>query len=283
MSRLNSTLRAALSAAVLCLTLAFAPTASAATTCRADLTGSERAELAALSNVSAGVTLRGARTSVNRIAQILVPKRDYRGLFPLFYRAILDDAIPALERGDFSDDAWSERISIDFVRRYLDNFNRHITGRTPTGPWKNFYNRTAKCSLSPGRVVMSALSAHLVVDFPESVLTAGSSSANKGDFFAIGDQLVGTTPRIVADIKSAYGYDLAPFFKLWFASDIFDPALGGPGQTTYYFFQGVRALAWANGLALKPYWSRPVVRASMLTEWAGMEGALDALALAGKL
>lgn len=172
---------------------------------------------------------------------------------------------------------------MDFVSRFLANFNRHITGKSPTVPWQNFYARAANCKQSPGRVAMAAITAHMVVDFPESVLASGSTIANKGDFFTVGDQLVLTTPKIVADIKEAYGYDLGPFFGLWFASDIFDPILGGPGKTTYYFFQGVRALAWVNGLALKNRMFQPITRAKILGEWVATEAALDAFAATGKL
>lgn len=282
-ARIRVTLLAA--CAVLLLGLLTSSTAVAAGKCTASLTSAEKTRLAKLSDVSRGVDLYSARSRVNSISEILVSKRDYRGLFAIFYRDILADAIPSIERGDYANRVWTTKISVDFVTRYLDNFNRHITGRTPTGPWKNFYSRAAACKQSAGRIVMSALTAHLVVDFPESVLVAGSTNANKADFFKVGDQLVLTTPRIVADIKNAYGYDLAPFFRLWFASDLADPILGGPGRTTYYFFQGIRGLAWVNGLALRstPALLRPITRTKILAEWAGFETALDALAATGKL
>lgn len=277
--------RVALLAVLICAGLALlAPAgASAASNCRATLTSSEKNALLAASDTSKVKTLRQAQVSVNRIADTLVPKKDMRGTFAIFYRNILADAIPSIERGDYQNRAWTEKISIDFVTRYLDNFNRDLRGSGATVPWQNFYKRAASCKDSAGRIVMAALTAHLVVDFPESVNVAGSTNANKADFFRVGDQLVLTTPKIVAEIKAYYGYDLAPFFALWFASDLFDPILGGPGRTTYYFFQGIRAVAWVNGLALKSVLFRPLNRAKIHTEWAAMEVALDAIALTGKL
>ena len=216
-------------ATIFCVALVFAPSAGATSSCRAALTSSERAELASLTKTSANFNLYKARTNVTRIAQILVPKGDYRGTFAIFYRDILGDAIPAIERGEFADNAWTTKISTDVVKRYFDNLNAHVTGLRPTVPWQNFYNRSADCGQTPGRVVMAALTAHLVVDFPESVLVSGATPRNKGDFFKVGDLLVATTPKITADIRDAYGYDLDPFFKLWFASDLAYPVLGGVG------------------------------------------------------
>lgn len=278
---------ATLVAAMFVCLMLVAPGASASYTttgsCKASLTAAEVNKLAALSDTSRITNLATAQTNVNQIAAILVPKHDYRGLFAIFYRNILADAIPSIQRGDYTDPVWATKISLDFVSRYLSNFNKHIRGLAPTQSWQNYYTRAANCSQTPGRVVMAAITAHMVVDFPESVYASGSTEANKADFFRVGDLLVQSTPKITADILANYGQDLGPFFRIWFASDILDPILGGSGQTTYYFFQSVRAMAWVNGLALRNSWTRPIVRFKIKAEWAASELALDAVSATGLL
>lgn len=238
--------------------------------------------LIALSDPAQLKDLYDARTKVTEIANIFAQYADYRGLFAIYYRDTLNSAIPALEDAHYQDMRWAWAASFDFVDRYLTNLHGHLTGGTVAPWWQHHYAMTADCSKSAGRVLTSALNAHLIEDFPRALAKVGTTPANTGDFFAVGDDLIPTTPTIVADIKAVYGYDMSRFFQLYFVGDVADPVFGD-GTTSYVFSQAGRAQSFSFGLMLGPNPNSPAVLAAMDASFFATEAAMDELAAAGEL
>lgn len=241
-----------------------------------NLPAAERSELIALSDPARLTGLRDAEVKVQRIAQILSARRDRRGIFPVFYARILGSAVPELESGTFEYDDWANAVSLSFYRRYAENLHAHLTGRSVTPSWAHFYKLAADCRVSPGRVAMAALDAHLVIDFPQSVAETKTQVKHTADYFAIGDLLRGETIGVADDLQRIYGTNLAPFFQLYFFGDKLD-AITGEGVTTTLLFQGIRGVALVNGLALQKPLQRLTTLLGMNGLWLLAEGVSDAL------
>lgn len=262
--------------------LADAAPAASNESCRHEFSEAEMQRLIALSDPAQLRDLYDARIKVTEIANIFAQYADYRGLFAIYYRDTLNSAIPALEDAHYQDMRWAWAASFDFVDRYLTNLHGHLTGGTVAPWWQHHYAMTADCSKSAGRVLTSALNAHLIEDFPRALAKVGTTPANTGDFFAVGDDLIPTTPTIVADIKAVYGYDMSRFFQLYFVGDVADPVFGD-GTTSYVFSQAGRAQSFSFGLMLGPNPNSPAVLAAMDASFFATEAAMDELAAAGEL
>ncbi|GAB2550182.1 DUF5995 family protein [Nocardia heshunensis] len=232
-----------------------APSGSAAVTTPAEssaaraLTPAENAELVALSDPATMADLHDGQRRMERIAEIFAESHDRRGIFAIFYRNILRDANPVLDRGDFDDPAWARAVSAEFFRIYLVNLHGHLTGGTVTPEWARYYALAVDPGRSAGRVAAAALDAHLHIDFPEAIAATGTRVGHTRDFFAIGDSLIATTNNITADLNAVYGAKLADFFHAYFVGPALDSVLG-ENATSYVMFQSVRGVSFANGLAL---------------------------------
>lgn len=260
---------------------AAAPSAASAE-CRHAFSDAEKRRLIALSDPEDLTDLYDAHRKVTEIAEVFTSHRDYRGLFAIYYRDTLDSAIPALEDAHYQDMKWAWAASFDFVDRYLTNLHGHLSGGPVAPWWQHHYRMTADCSKSPGRVLTSALNAHLIHDFPRALAKVGTQPRHTADFFAVGDDLIPTTPTIVADIEAVYGYDMSGFFGLYFVGDGLDSVFGD-GTTSYVFSQAGRAQSFAYGLALGVAPNSPVVLAQINASFWATEAAMDGLAATGAL
>lgn len=203
---------------------------------------------------------------------------DYRGTFPLAFDEILQLVGPSIESGIYADPVWAEDLAVEVVRLYVAALHEQVTGGTPAPHWASALALTAQCDRSPGRVLMGAIFAHLIVDFPHALVTIGSTPEHTGDFYTFGGALVDAAPAIVRDFESTYGTDLGPLFTGWFVGDL----IGGT-QTTTLLFQSTRTAAWVNSFALQ----NPVTHDATLAEMDLLLGAanlvLDGLEIADQI
>lgn len=246
--------------------------------CRVDFGAEQQQRLVTLTDTSTLAGIEDARARVGELVQRLTAAGDYRGTFAVVYQEILDKTIPALSDGTFTDPAWARALSVDFVATYLDNFHKHLTGGQPTAYWQAYYDLTAQCDRSPGRIVSEGIATHLVVDFPKSLVAVGTKHSNLHDYVVYGDSLVDAAPSIVERMRSVYGVDLAPFFQLWLVGDVF-----GQTETTTALFQSVRAVAWANSFGLKSPVTRGLTNVSIDGTWHAAGLVLDGLEAAHKI
>ncbi|TIC81526.1 hypothetical protein E8D34_17750 [Nocardioides sp. GY 10113] len=218
---------------------------------------------------------RGARVMAE-VAPTLVRANDRRGIFAVFYGNILGEAAPALADGSSYDDpAWSRKVSITFFRPYLAALHASLANQRVPKNWRTYYRLAADCSVSPGRVAMAGLDAHLILDFPVAIARSGARPAHFGDYYAIGELLQDATVDIGEDLKRTYGADLTEFFHLWALGDSLD-SVAGDGATTTLLFQGIRTVAFSYGLGLRSDHGR-LTRAAMRATYYAAESVSDAL------
>ncbi|WP_127783953.1 DUF5995 family protein [Rhodococcus sp. X156] len=246
--------------------------------CRVDFAAEQQQRLVTLTDTSTLTGIEDARARVGELVQRLTDAGDYRGTFAVVYQEILDKTIPALDDGTFADPAWARALSVHFVATYLDNFHRHLTGGQPTPYWQAYYDLTAQCDRSPGRIVSEGIATHLVVDFPQSLVAVDTKHSHLRDYVVYGESLVAAAPSIVERMRAVYGVDLEPFFQLWLVGDVF-----GQTQTTTALFQSVRAVAWANSIGLKSPLTRALTTAKIDGTWRAAGVVLDGLEAAHKI
>ncbi|MFX0574612.1 hypothetical protein [Nocardia nepalensis] len=125
-------------------------TASAApidTACGTPLTPAETATIAKLSDTTTltGWSLRQLEQAIDnhqRITEILVRHRDWRGLFALGLDAVEHAAVLPLQRepASFADPELAHRLSLDLLSRLLRNLHAEFTG-VPTEPhWAHYFD-----------------------------------------------------------------------------------------------------------------------------------------------
>lgn len=265
--------------------LLFAMSAHAANSCRYPFVGVELSELLRLSNTSNLGDVDDAQVRIAQIEKILRDRQDQRAIFPVIYEKLITAALPNFSQNVFADQVWARRLLVELVRRYLNNLNAHLSGRDDllTLSWRQYYQLTANCDRSVGRKATSGMLAHLMIDFPESIYAIGSRPQNYDDFNKYGALLIKAVPQVESDMRLTYGYDIAPFYHLYFIGDWMDTP-NDPYKSTALMFQTVRINAWKDGMALRsifiPKW---ITRASMQSAWKGSGEVLDVMEKVGKL
>jgi Family of unknown function (DUF5995) len=254
-------------------------------TCGTTYDAVERAQLLRLSDTAELADLGDALRRVEGVAAMQLARRDRDGIFSVIYRDILRDAVISLDRdrASYTNVPWTTAVSVDFIRRYLNIVHARVAGAPLPAPWARYYRRADDCRYTVGRVAMAGFTTHVFIDFPEAIWSTGAKDADAHDFFFIGDILIDTVPAIVDDLKAYYGYDISGFFRMYWASDLLDPVLGGRGRTSWALFQTARANAWVTGLAMRDPRIRAAVRWGVRSEWLAIDAALDAFQANGAL
>ncbi len=241
-------------------------------------TAAQQRELVRLSDPRTLTGLADGRERMEQITDLLVARNDRRGIFAVFYRNILREAVPALADSSAYDDAvWVNRVSEEFFVRYLAALHASVSGSTIPSPWRTYYRQAADCKVRPGRVAMAGLDAHLILDFPASIAAAKTTKANFDDYYSIGELLQAVTQEIGTELQTTYGADLTEFFHLWAFGDKLD-AVAGRGVTTTLLFQGIRTVAFAYGLGLRDPWKVLPTSIAMHGTYGAAETASDLLA-----
>ena len=259
------------------------PALSQADSCRHTFSADEYQALLFHSTPDNVQTFSDALPHIREIEELFTRYGDHRGVFAIFYRNILETAVPEIEQGNFKFNGWSEEVSRQFVLRYMDNLHRHLLGQPVTESWHNFYLISGDCSRSVGRAAAAALTAHLTLDFPEAINDANSYFFHFNDFYAIGQLLTDVTLSLVDDIENVYGVDLTDFFNLYFFGEAIDQQYGD-GVSSEILFQSVRITSWSHGLSLRARWiDNGKTRQAMRNLWLFEEHNLDILESLNKL
>lgn len=214
--------------------------------------------------------LQDARDSVTEIAGLWGDAGDPRGAFAVVYKEILDTTVPSIERGDYEDSGWAERLAFDFVDRYLDGVHAHATGTRVPAEWDRYYRSATDCEHSGGRVATSGMSAHLLLDLPAALAAVETPAERWDDFNRYGEVLGTATPDIIREVEADYGTDLTELFSVSIVGDAI-----GEERAAGIFFQTVRAVAWTSSRALMNPATRPAGTAAMWAEWSASEVVLD--------
>ena len=236
------------------------------------------ADLAALTDPAGIETFDHARARVTGLREALTRSADYRGTFALAFDEILALTEPTLNSGIYDDPEWAEALALEVARLYLANLHEYVTGGTPAAHWAAAFAETGRCDRSPGRVLLGAIVAHLVIDMPEALVTIGSTPGHTRDFYTFGDALVAAAPVIADEFESTYGTDLRPFFTGWIAGDLL-----GETATTTFLFQSARTAAWINHFGLANPATHDLTRLEMSVVLDAANGVLDGLEAVGTI
>ncbi|UYP20311.1 DUF5995 family protein [Rhodococcus sp. Z13] len=215
-------------------------------------------DIAALTDPQGIDTFDDARARIAELRQLLTRSDDYRGTFVLAFDEILELTGPTLDSGIYDDPEWASALAVEVVRLYLSSWHEYVTGGTPAPHWANALALAEQCDRSPGRILLGSIVAHLVIDFPEALVTIGSTPQHTRDFYTFGEALVDAAPAIASEFDATYGVDLGPFFTGWFAGNLF-----GKTETTTFMFQSARTAAWVNNFGLQNPATAGVTRIEM--------------------
>ncbi|MEV6323740.1 DUF5995 family protein [Nocardia sp. NPDC051787] len=280
----------------LCTGVLGSATASAApidTACGTPLTPAETAAVATLSDTTTltGPPLRQLEQAIGnhqRITEILVRHRDWRGLFALGLDAVEHAAVLPLQRdpASFADPQWAHRISLELLSRFLRNVHAEFTGAPAEPHWAHYFGLARRCELSPARIAMAGYNAHLTVDLSYSVAAVGSTSANAGDYFRIVDAIAQQGALVVGSTKAVYGADLGPLWRFYFVGEGLDALLGqgvATGPLLRFADAGANVVIFGNGLALTDPALAPTATAEIDALWRGLDLAFEVLSHLGGL
>ncbi|MGK2321079.1 DUF5995 family protein [Gordonia rhizosphera] len=256
--------------AMVAFTAPVAHATSGTTTCRPTLPTAERQHIADLSAPLANRTLTEARDNVHEIASIWAGQGDPRGAFADVYAPILDVTLRSIAQHAYQETPWAERLAVNFVNRYLEAVNAHVTGGEVPRAWQQHFQFATDCRHSGGRVATSGMNSHLILDLPAAIVAVHTDADQWADFNHYGEILGSATPDIIASIKEDYGTDLTELFTASIVGDAI-----GEQRATGLFFQSVRAAAWVSGRGLSNPVTKTATYGSMWAEWATAEAALD--------
>ncbi|MBB5915051.1 hypothetical protein BJY24_003918 [Nocardia transvalensis] len=231
------------------------------TVCGSPLSDSEISTIADLSDTThlSGNPLQRLETGVDdlhRITEILVAHQDRRGLFALGLDIAEQQAVMPLQRDPAAFDSpdYAHAISLELLRRYLDNLHAEFTGGTVEPHWAEYYALARRCEVSGAQVAMVGYNAHITVDLAYSVAAVGTRPSNAADYFMIVDAIASSGPALVDRTKAAYGVDLGPLWRLYFFGEGLD-LLAGQGVATGALLRladgGYNVIVFGNGMALQ--------------------------------
>lgn len=248
---------------------------------QATISDADYNELIALSDTSNMTSENDVKYKVENITNIFHKYNDNRGLFPLVYLQVINQALLSMhnEPEKYDDLVKTKAIVIAFSKRFLYNLQDHLLGKkSPEYHWRQYY---VLCfSNQPKlRMACAGLNAHLTVDLAFAVADVHGQKAFKNDFLQFGEALVKGAPDIIEELRSQYGVESGDLFNGLFIGDIIDPIFG-EGTTTHFAFQYIRDDAYNNGQLLQG--PRPDQAQQLLyNNWKAREKILDDLVTSG--
>ena len=217
---------------------------------------------------------------VDGIASLFEACGDPWGLFPTAYRRITARGLEAIENGEFEDEAWANRIIVDFASRYMDNLRSALKGQEPSWAWKHYYRLAMRDDVSRTRSVVVAMCAHLMLDLPYSLVAIDTTEDNKNDFFVFGDMMIEVADLFIEDLKMYYDTDTEDLLNGFFFGDWVDGSFG-PDTTITLSYQTIRTKSWNNRWYLEQDWGMWVADSEIWSSFWLTEGVLATLDAAG--
>ncbi|MGM7645496.1 DUF5995 family protein [Nocardia sp. JW2] len=289
--RIGSGIVAAVAVAIMALPGLVAGPAGAVTdtACGSALSPADVGEIARLSDTSeiAGAdTLARLEDAVDRhhrITEILVEHRDLRGLFAIGLDGVESTAVMPMQRDPaaFLDREYAHSISLELLRRFLDNLHAEFSGGVVEPQWAHYFALAKDCGASRARTAMAGYNAHLTVDLTYSVAAVGSRPEHAPDYFKIVAGIASVGDVIVDRTKAVYGADLGPLWRFYFVGEGLDQLFGAGVATEQMLIAadlGANVVIFSNGLALQDPALAPTIRAEVAALWQAADLAFEALA-----
>lgn len=180
--------------------------------CGAPLTGSPQAKVDTLQAQSwftgRPKSLRALTATIDGLERRYRRSNDARAFFATTYLITTRNIIRAMDLGVFADRPRMERMTLAFGNLWLDALEAQDGGRRDAAPpaWRLAFGAGLEPSVSPARVLMLSINAHVIRDLPFAVAaTATPDAALEPDFKSLNRILGDEVPEVRQALVSRYG------------------------------------------------------------------------------
>ena len=219
---------------------------------------------------------------VDGIATLFEDCGDPWGLFPTAYRHITNRIIEAIEDGEIEDKEWGERIVLDFASRYFANLQAVLTNQAASYVWDHYYYLADNPDVSRTRAVVNAMTAHLTLDLPYSLVAVGTTEDHANDYFVLGELMIEIAPDFIDDLRYYYDTDAEDVLNGFFLGDWVDGAFGEDTTITLNY-QTIRTKSWNNRWLLEQSWGGWLADSEIYVAFWTIDGILASLDAAGTI
>jgi hypothetical protein len=146
--------------------------------------------------------------AIEKIESLYRRADDARAIFATTYLLTTRNIIKAMDRRTFSDRVRMERITLAFGELWLDALEAEDKGRRDDVPpaWRLAFDAGKRDRVSPARVLMLSINAHVIRDLPFAVVAAARPDASlEPDFKALNKVLADEVPEVRRALVSQYG------------------------------------------------------------------------------
>ena len=232
------------------LSLLYASAALADTTCLAEFNNNEKQNLLDLTDTSTITDIWDVQYRMVQLSLILGEKADARGLFPVVYSVMTDEAARTVAEGYYQDNELAGRLLIEFASRYLANYHAYLSAEKLDSHWLQYFKLAEDCSRPSLRVAASGINSHITIDLAEAVAAIKVPKSFQGDFDLFGSVLVAKAEQINEKLFDYYKIDATDFFSGLFLGEWLD-SFTSEGASTALAFTVIRSQAWLNGRLLQ--------------------------------
>ncbi|MEB3237667.1 MAG: DUF5995 family protein [Candidatus Sericytochromatia bacterium] len=206
--------------------------------------------------------LEALTRTIERLESRYRGSEDARAIFATTYLLTTRNIIKAMDRGTFADRGRMERITLAFGGLWLDALEAEDGGRPGDVPpaWRLAFDAGRRDKVSPARVLMLSINAHVIRDLPFAVVAAARPDASlEPDFKALNKVLADEVPEVRRTLVARY--------RTWpeDVTDRLDDRLPGLAMGA------ARALSWRLAVQLA---ADPVAGARVVEDRAAQSGRL---------
>jgi uncharacterized protein DUF5995 len=180
---------------------------------------------------------------LDAIVERAVVERDRLGYFAVLYRTVTAAVKQGIAAGRFQDGARMERLDVVFANRYLEAFDAHRNGRTPSDSWRAAFAAGSNRRVVIMQHLLLGMNAHINLDLGIAAAEVCPGSAIGGleqDFNEINTVLAALETDVEAEVCS-----LSPWID---RLDHIDPRAGR--VIANFSIDKARASSWATAQRL---------------------------------
>ena len=126
------------------------------------------------------------------------------GYFAALYNRVTRAVRAGTHAGAFQDNARMERLDVIFANRYIDAYDRHTRGESPSLSWQTSFAAATRPDLSVLQHLLLGMNAHINLDLGIAAATVAPGAqldALHGDFDRINEVLGSLLPTVEAQLR----------------------------------------------------------------------------------
>ena len=177
-------------------------------------------------------------------------------------------------------DGQAIQVTLSFLQIYLENLQDVLTEEEPSWAWRQYYLLADNPDVSKTRALVVAMSAHLMLDLPHSLVAIETTEENKEDYFVFGDKMIEVNELFIEDIRLYYDTDAQDLLNGFFLGNWADGVFG-EDATIALSFQTIRTKAWNNRWYLQQTWTAWIADSEIYSSFWLADGVLATLDATG--